>query len=190
MTPADSESAHSALTLVSSELDAALRTLDVSQLESLVDALGGAERIFVHGAGRSGIALRMTAMRLMHLGRTVFVVGDATTPAIGPDDVLLTASGSGTTESIVRAARAAVAAGAEVVVITTAPQSELAALSKAAVIVTAAAKLDRSAAISSQYAGSLFEQLVVVIGDTAFQTLWKRLGPSADDLWRRHSNLE
>jgi 6-phospho-3-hexuloisomerase len=190
MTAADSESVTTALSLVRSELDAALGALDATQIDTIVDALGGAERIFVHGAGRSGIALRMTAMRLMHLGRIVFVVGDATTPAIGPGDVLLTASGSGTTESIVRAARAAVGARADVVVITTAAESELAVLSTASVIVAAAAKLDRSASVSAQYAGSLFEQLVVLIGDTVFQTLWKRLGPSADDLWRRHSNLE
>jgi 6-phospho-3-hexuloisomerase len=190
MTAADSESVTTALALVHSELDAALGTLDTTQIEKIVDALGGAERIFVHGAGRSGIALRMTAMRLMHLGRIVFVVGDATTPAIGAGDVLLTASGSGTTESIVRAARAAVGAGAHVVVITTVADSELATHATASVIVAAAAKLDRTAAVSAQYAGSLFEQLVVLIGDTVFHALWQRLGPSADDLWRRHSNLE
>jgi 6-phospho-3-hexuloisomerase len=159
-------------------------------LDNLAETLAKARRIFVLGAGRSGIALQMTAMRLMHLGLTVHVVGDVTTPAIGPGDVLLTASGSGTTTSIVRGADAAVKAGANVTVITTAEASPLAALATAVVIVPAAGKLDRSGTVSAQYAGSLFEQTVMLLGDALFHSLWLRSGQSADELWPRHSNLE
>ncbi|MBG6237804.1 6-phospho-3-hexuloisomerase [Mycetocola sp. CAN_C7] len=159
-------------------------------LDDLADTLATARRIFVLGAGRSGIALQMTAMRLMHLGLTVHVVGDVTTPAIGPGDVLLTASGSGTTTSIVRGADAAVKAGANVTVLTTAKESPLAALATAVVIVPAAKKLDRSGTASAQYAGSLFEQTVMLLGDALFHSLWLRSGRSADELWPRHSNLE
>jgi 6-phospho-3-hexuloisomerase len=159
-------------------------------LDDLAETLAEARRIFVLGAGRSGIALQMTAMRLMHLGLTVHVVGDVTTPAIGPGDVLLTASGSGTTTSIVRGADAAVKAGASVTVITTAEASPLAALATAVVVVPAAGKLDRSGAVSAQYAGSLFEQTVMLLGDALFHSLWLRSGQSADELWPRHSNLE
>jgi 6-phospho-3-hexuloisomerase len=35
----------------------------------------------------------MAAMRFMHLGYTVHVVGETTTPAAGKDDVLLAVSG-------------------------------------------------------------------------------------------------
>ena len=159
-------------------------------LDNLAETLAKARRIFVLGAGRSGIALQMTAMRLMHLGLTVHVVGDVTTPAIGPGDVLLTASGSGTTTSIVRGADAAVKAGANVTVITTADASPLAALATAVVIVPAAGKLDRSGTVSAQYAGGLFEQTVMLLGDALFHSLWQRSGQSADELWPRHSNLE
>lgn len=159
-------------------------------LDDLAETLAKARRIFVHGAGRSGTALQMTAMRLMHLGLTVHVVGDVTTPAIGSGDVLLTASGSGTTTSIVRGAEAALKAGANVTVITTAEASPLAALATAVVIVPAAGKLDRSGTVSAQYAGSLFEQTVMLLGDALFHSLWLRSGQSADELWPRHSNLE
>lgn len=54
-------------------------------------------------------------MRLMHLGLTVHIVGETTTPAIGPGDVLLVASGSGTTGGIIRGADSALGAGATVV---------------------------------------------------------------------------
>ncbi len=41
-----------------------------------------ADRIFVVGAGRSGLVLKTAALRLMHLGLTVQVVGETTAPAI------------------------------------------------------------------------------------------------------------
>lgn len=163
---------------------------DVSPADALVDEIARARGVFVHGAGRSGLALRMTAMRLMHLGLDVHVVGETTTPAIAEGDVLLTASGSGTTESIVRAARTAVEAKARVALITTATESPLAELASATLVVPAAAKLDRSMTASAQYAGGLFEQTVVLVGDALFHTLWQRSGRTADELWPRHANLE
>jgi 6-phospho-3-hexuloisomerase len=163
---------------------------DRGDLARAVDLLGDAPRVFVHGAGRSGLALRMVAMRLMHLGRTVHVVGETTTPAIGGGDLLLTASGSGTTAGVVHAAETATRAGAHVLSVSTTRESPLAALSTAVVVMPAAHKTDRSQAASAQYAGSLFEQGVLLLGDALFHTLWQRDGRSADDLWPRHANLE
>lgn len=160
------------------------------ELESFLGAVADAERVFVHGAGRSGLALRMVAMRLMHLGLDVHVVGEATAPAIRPGDLLLTASGSGTTGGIVRAAQTAVSVGAQVAAITTAAASPLADLAQAVIVVPAAEKLDRSGAASAQYAGSLFEQSVVLLGDALFHALWQRSGATADEIWPRHANLE
>lgn len=178
---------------IRAEIDAAVaRVVNESAfaLGSIADLVSGAPRIFVLGAGRSGLALRMTAMRLMHLGLEVHVVGEVTSPAIGRGDLLLTASGSGTTGSLVRAAETARSVRARVAVITTAPDSPLAALADATVVVPAADKLDRSQSASAQYAGSLFEQVVVLIGDALFHALWRRSGQSADELWPRHANLE
>lgn len=168
----------------------ALAQLNPLSLERAVSELHAAKSVFVLGAGRSGLALRMTAMRLMHLGLTVHVVGEVTTPAIGRGDVLLAASGSGTTEAIVRSAKTAIDVGAIVITLTTATNSPLAGLSSVLVEVPAAEKLDRAATKSVQYAGSLFEQAVVTIGDAFFHSLWLRSGRSADDLWPRHANLE
>ena len=186
-----------AATTVSAALDLVVREvgdlaarLDDAPAQRALDLIEGADRVFVHGAGRSGLALRMTAMRLMHLGLDVHVVGETTTPAIGPGDALLTASGSGTTAGIVRAADTATEVGARIVAITTAADSPLGRAADALVVVPAADKLDRSGAASTQYAGGLFEQAVVLIGDAIFDALWQRSGLSADDLWPRHANLE
>jgi 6-phospho-3-hexuloisomerase len=186
-----------ALDLIRRELDTLIdgaiteaNDAETDPFEAVADLLADAERVFVVGAGRSGLALRMTAMRLMHLGLEVHVVGEVTTPAIAAGDVLLTASGSGTTGAIVRAAENAAEAGARIAAITTAADSPLARLATAVVVVPAADKLDRSGTASAQYAGGLFEQLVVVLGDALFHALWKRSGASADELWPRHANLE
>lgn len=194
----DSDAAvESALLRIRTELDSVITGLLQQQhdahpasLDAFADLLAQANHVFVMGAGRSGLALRMTAMRLMHLGLKIYVVGEVTTPAIGAGDVLLTASGSGTTSSVVKAANTAVSAGARLAVITTAPSSLLAEQATSVIVVPAADKLDRSGAASAQYAGSLFEQAVVLIGDALFHALWQRSGASADDLWPRHANLE
>ncbi|MCU1585627.1 MAG: 3-hexulose-6-phosphate isomerase [Microbacteriaceae bacterium] len=159
-------------------------------LDEAASLIRDAPRVFVLGAGRSGLALRMTAMRLMHLGLTVHVVGETTTPAIGKSDVLLVASGSGTTPGIVRAAETASAVGASIIALTTDASSALSALARTVIVVPAAQKQDHTGAVSIQYAGGLFEQAIVLIGDAIFHTLWKLSGIDAAQLWPRHANIE
>lgn len=161
-----------------------------ASLDAVAARLGAADRVFVLGAGRSGLALRMTAMRLMHLGLVVHVVGDVTTPAITAGDALLAASGSGSTAGIVRAAETAHAAGASVLVLTTAAESPLADLADVTVVLPAAQKQDHRGTLSAQYSGALFEQSVLVVGDAVFHTLWQASGATAEELWPRHANLE
>ncbi|GAA3670195.1 6-phospho-3-hexuloisomerase [Microbacterium marinilacus] len=157
---------------------------------AFLDLLDRADRVFVHGAGRSGLALRMTAMRLMHLGLDVHVVGEVTAPAIRAGDALLVASGSGTTTGVVQAARTASDAGAHVLAVSTTDESPLSELAVVTLVIPAATKTDRSGGASAQYAGSRFEQALVLLGDAVFHALWTRSGRSADDLWSRHANLE
>ena len=181
------------LTRIRGEIDTVVERLargESRALARVVDLVAAAPRVFVLGAGRSGLALRMTAMRLMHLGLEVHVVGEVTTPAIVEHDLLVTASGSGTTAGILRAVQTAIERGAKVAAITTAADSPLAQLATATIVVPAAAKLDRSAMMSTQYSGSLFEQVVVLLGDALFDALWQRSGSTADELWPRHANLE
>jgi len=73
----------------------------VSDLEfsRLVNQFLWAERIFIHGSGRSGLIGKMFAMRLMHLGKQTYFVGKTTTPPIEEDDILLIISGSGITST-------------------------------------------------------------------------------------------
>lgn len=176
--------------LVRDEINAAFQRVEPAQVAALVTELRLADRIFVSGAGRSGLVLKMAAMRLMHLGLTVHVVGETTAPAIRAGDLLLAASGSGTTASVVKAAETAAAHGARVAAYTTSPGSPLAAVAAAVVRIPAAQKTDHGSAVSRQYSGSLFEQVLFTTTEAVFQSLWDEDGAPAEDLWQRHANLE
>jgi 6-phospho-3-hexuloisomerase len=164
--------------------------IDFNQIADIIPFIQNADRIFVVGAGRTGLALKAAAMRLMHLGFTVFVAGETTTPAIRDNDLLIAGSGSGTTGTIVKAAEKAVSVGAKVISISTSGTSPLAKLSDHVAILPAAQKQDHGGAISKQYAGSLFEQSVLLLTDAIIQTLWQMDGTPAEELWQRHANLE
>jgi 6-phospho-3-hexuloisomerase len=176
--------------LILNELERTLAAVSEAEIAAAQRMILTANRVFLTGAGRTGLALKMVAMRLMHLGLAVHVAGDATTPAIGPGDLLLVASGSGTTAGPVHAAEVAVKTGARVLALTATPTSRLGMLAKALVVIPAAAKQDHGGMISEQYAGALFEQSVLLVMDAMFQALWHERGESAEELWKRHANLE
>ena len=178
------------LSLIQDEIVSTTNAIDVHQLAALAGRIRAAERVFLAGAGRSGLVLRMAAMRLMHLGLTVHVAGDTTTPAIAPGDLLLVASGSGTTSGVVKAAETAIAAGADVAAVTTNTESPLAGLADVLVIIPAAQKTDHGSNLSRQYSGSLFEQSLFLATEAVFQTLWENTDEPAEELWLRHANLE
>ncbi|GAA2361179.1 6-phospho-3-hexuloisomerase [Saccharopolyspora halophila] len=149
-----------------------------------------APTVFTIGTGRSGLALQMAAMRFMHLGLPTHVVGETTAPAIGSGDVLVAASGSGSTARVVRAAETARKQGANVVALTTAADSALAKTATEVLVIPAADKQDFDGTTSTQYAGSLFEQSVLLLTDALFHALWRSSGAQARELWRLHANLE
>ena len=176
--------------LVRDEISEVFERVDPAQVAALVTELRLADRIFVAGAGRSGLVLKMAAMRLMHLGLTVHVVGETTAPAIRAGDLLLVASGSGTTGGVVKAAETAAGQGARVAAYTANPGSPLAAVASAAVLIPAAQKTDHGSAVSRQYSGSLFEQVLFATSEAVFQGLWDEDAAAAEELWERHANLE
>ncbi|MFP3670788.1 hypothetical protein SB717_37515, partial [Priestia sp. SIMBA_032] len=60
-----------ALLLALGELNAVVRAIaDEAGSGDVLTEIESAKRVFLLGAGRSGLALRMTAMRFMHMGLT------------------------------------------------------------------------------------------------------------------------
>ena len=181
---------HKALQMIIEEHLQVAQQLPLDQFEDIMDVINTSKKIFLLGAGRTGFMIKAAAMRLMHLGYTVYVVGETITPAITTGDLLIVASGSGTTQTIVKAAQTAQINGANIVCFTTNPNAPLSQISNYKILIPAAGKQEKENNVSQQYAGSLFEQSFLLIFDAIIQDLWNRSGVSHDELWKRHANME
>ncbi len=81
------------------EIKRAIEDLDPAQVEEMLDILihlrDVEKKTLIVGAGRSGLVGKAFAMRLMHLGFDVYVLGETITPSIGEGDLVIVISGSG-----------------------------------------------------------------------------------------------
>ncbi len=174
------------------ELQTTLAQIPNKPANQLLEAVAAAARIFVAGAGRSGLAMKGFAMRLMHLGFQVYVAGETTTPGINSGDLLLIGSGSGSTGSLVAMANRARASGARIGLITTQTNSPL---GQAADIVLAIPAPPPQAGHSSnspsiQPMASLFEQSLWLTLDALILMLMFELKVDSEVMFSRHANLE
>ena len=164
--------------------------------ESLAQAgmlIESASRIFVAGAGRSGLCMRALGMRLTHIGKTVYVVGETTTPAIAAVDLLIIGSGSGWTAGLLAIVAQARHHGAIVLLFTTDATSPLAEQADYRVVIPAPAyktTVQVRGVISIQPLGTLFEQSLFILCDCLILDLMQRTGVSAAQMVERHANLE
>ena len=112
--------------IVLAEITTCLHLVSSESLAKAGALIEVAPRIFVSGAGRSGLVMRALGIRLMHLGKTVHVVGESTTPSIKTNELLIIGSGSGQTPTQLAIAQKAQSQGAKILVFTTNPNSPLA----------------------------------------------------------------
>ena len=152
-------------------------------------------RVYVAGAGRSGLVSASFAMRLVHLGFVTHAVGEATAPGVGRGDLLIMASGSGRTRTAIAQAEAAKARGARVAAVTGDRASPLARKADLVVQIPCPPYAKRKARPkgleeSRQPGGTLFEQSLLLFLDGLILDLARRTGWSAKMLKQRHANLE
>jgi len=176
------------------EIERCLKSVLPEEIEGAIETIDRAQRIFVIGAGRTGLAMQAFAMRLMHLGKQVHWVGDVSTPAITEDDLLVIGSGSGSTASLQATASRAKQIGAQVLLFTIQPDSPIGQLADGVVRVPAPSpKVEgKATAVDSvQPMGSLFEQSLFLLCDTLILSLMQNEGGSSSEaMFARHANLE
>jgi 6-phospho-3-hexuloisomerase len=173
------------------EMTSVLAKVSRDEVAALADRLDAAPRVFVSGEGRSGFMAKAFAMRLMHLGLPVHVVGETTTPSVAKRDVVVAVSGSGTTAGTVRVAEQAVEVGATVHAVTTDPDSPLARHAEVVVTVPAATKHRRAGeAATIQPLSSLFDQATHVVLDVVCLELAQRRGVDNAAARAAHANTE
>ncbi len=166
-----------------------LLDVDDQEVEMLLDAIAKAKCIQVFGMGRMKCAVRAFVMRLMHMGLDAHVVYDTTCPNIGPGDLLIV-NGACTTISYT-VMQFAKKLGARVVAITANPHSKAAALCDFTVNLKGQVHGGRDYEIPSiQPMAALFEQTIFVFEDIIIQLLMKKLNITAEQMAKRHTNLD
>ena len=174
---------------VMQEINTVMGMVDEDQFTQAETVIKKNKRIFVLGAGRSGLMAKGFAMRLMHIGYTVFVIGETITPAIQPKDVLISVSGSGRTGSVLEPTEKAKQDGVKVVVVTSNGGSPLGQLGDTTIVVPGATK-GGDGVQSIQLLSTLFDQSVHVTLDVLCLMLSRRDHVSNDAAKAEHSNME
>lgn len=175
------------------ETGAALAQVDLEKIEEFQNTISRADRIFVAGAGRSLLMIRSMAMRLMQSGEEVYVVGETTTPAIRPGDLMIIASGSGETSTLTVLAKRCKEIGADLALITVESRSTIGKMADFVLVIPASAtKKERHDNGSIQLGANTFEQSLLLLGDAITIERMKNLNMENvnEVLMHRHANLE
>lgn len=165
-----------------------------------------AKRVYVAGAGRSGIIARAFALRLLHLGFDVYVVGETITPALKPGDTLVVFSGSGETVSVASICETVKGLGGSVCLITASADSRMSRIAdcvvnlgdltgyylgdKSTYEVRQVTGQYRSVSFAFAPLGTLFETLALVFSDAIISALMEAKKEGVVELKRRLTNME
>ena len=173
------------------DIERVLHRVKARQLKAVEDAILRSDRVFVTGLGRTGLMARGFAMRLMHLGRKVYHVGDVITPRIQKRDLLIICSRTGRSKVLSHYVRIARKVKARVVVVTAREDSPAA--EKADVVLGINDKMSRRANGDGRPRpplGSLFEQALLIVLDQVVIDLMQALDLTEADMARIHTGFE
>lgn len=170
--------------------------INEDQVEQMIQCINDSDSTFIVGSGRSELVGKAFAMRLMHLGFRVYVVGDVTTPALTDKDCLIAISGSGETKTVTIAAKTAKEVGTKVVGVTTDPNSTVGENADVVVNIESKSKVPwkyyTSHVLKGNYddlapMGTLFEDSTLLFLDGIIAAFMVRLGKKENDLKKLHA---
>ncbi|MGM0852667.1 MAG: 6-phospho-3-hexuloisomerase [Bacillota bacterium] len=165
-----------------------LAGVDKKETNDLLKKIKEATRIFLYGEGRSGLIGKAFAMRLMHCGYDVYVIGETITPSIDKGDLMMGISGSGTSSSLLHHFSKAEEVGATPFVVTASTQHGLP--PDCTLVIPAATKHRRKEEPATiQPLGSQFDQSAHLLLDAIILALLEGKGHN-EELLQRHAYLE
>lgn len=173
--------------LILDRITTILSETDSSQSAALLKLVDEAGRIFVAGAGRSGLVSRFFAMRLTHSGYKVSMVGEIVTPSIQAGDLFVVISGSGGTETLMPLLKKAKSMGAKIAVISMKAKSAMADLADLTVQVGNDNSFPANIAMPM---GSQFELSTLIFLEAAIADLIAAKGLTEEKMRAIHANLE
>jgi 6-phospho-3-hexuloisomerase len=192
--------------LMAGKMEETARALDVSEATRFLDEMLVARRVYVAGAGRSGLVSRAFAMRLMHIGFESYVIGETITPAFSKGDTFVAFSGSGETNSIFDICETAKELDGRICLITATEDSRIARIADCRVLLGHQEHADTD--ISSQYEvrqiigqyksisasfapfGTLFETAALIFSDAIISALIESRHCNLDEVRGRLSNVQ
>ncbi|WP_292367812.1 6-phospho-3-hexuloisomerase [Methanoregula sp. UBA64] len=188
--------------LMASKIRAISNGISDADVNAFIDELLQAKRIYVMGAGRSGLVAKSFAMRLMHLGLQSYVVGETITPAVQKGDAIVVFSGSGKTKSIADIAETGKEIGAHICLITSNPDSRIGNIADCKVIIESQRDDARDDAAEYEIRqmlgdhksfaplGTLFETASLILSDAVISRLMEITKTDESALKNRHANME
>lgn len=191
-----------AMKLMAAKIEGIAEKISEEEIRKFIEEILNAERIYVIGAGRSGLVAKAFAMRLMHLGLQSYVVGETITPAISEGDVIVAFSGSGNTKTVADISETAKEIGAKICLITSAPGSRIGRIADCSVIIEN--ERDKVTDDSLEYEirqmmgehrsfaplGTIFETTAMVFADAIISAIMEITRINEVDLKKRHTNIE
>jgi len=165
-----------------------LSRVDSKDIERIKKLFLKSERIFVYGAGRSGLVAKAFAIRLVHLGFQTFVIGETITAPVQKGDLVIIISGSGETIPAVMTAEIAHNLDAYVVSITAKRKSDIAKYADITLFIQSTCYESNR----KKYAplGTLFEASVWILLDGFIADLLDSKRENEEDMRARHATLE
>ena len=173
--------------LVLDRISSVLSATKEGQAEQLTELLDEAERVFIAGAGRSKLVGSFLAMRLMHAGYDVHIVGEVVTPSLRNGDVLVVISGSGETEQLVAFAQRTKAIGGTVALISSRGESTLAEIADTVFEIGSPEVYET---VRGMPMGTTFELSTLCFLEALIShIIWEKKIPE-EEMKTRHANLE
>ena len=164
-----------------------LKATDDAYDRKLTALLDQAARSFISGAGRSGLIGRFFAMRLMHSGYNVSVVGEIVTPSIKRGDLLIIISGSGETEQLVAFTKRARDVGAKIILISAKGDSTIGDMADAVFRIGSPEQYGK---VTGMPMGTVFELSTLSFLEATISHIIHEKGIAEEEMRTRHANLE
>ncbi len=175
------------ITHIMDSIEESVFNIEFDDVKDAVDLIIDSDNIFVYGSGRSGLAGRTFAMRLMQLGLNSFFIGETITPAVKDNDCVFFVSKTGETQTAIQAAGiCAERVDADIIVLTASPKSTLA--NYADVIITLDVPEDEKDAYLAPL-GTIFEDSAAVFMDGLVSVLMDKLDEDENGMKYRHPIL-
>jgi len=188
--------------LMASKIRKIANTISDDDVEKFLEEILRAKRVYVIGAGRSGLVAKAFAMRLMHLGMQAYVVGETITPALSLGDLIVIFSGSGKTKTVADIAETAKEIGAHICLITSNADSRIGRISNCNVVIEHQRDAVTDDAVEFEIRqmmgehksfaplGTLFETASMIFADAVISRLMEITKTDESSLKNRHTNIE